>query len=553
MQLTVVEYLVKKLELLGIKNVFGLPGDYNFNILDAIIKSKNINWTNCTNELNAGYASDGYARMNGYGAIVTTYGVGELSAINAIAGSYAENIPVIHIAGVPKTSFIENDIVVHHNFAKADYFVFERIYKNVTKTTAYLTFRNAKEEIDRVIDVMVNEKQPVYIAIPVDVCCHLIDDCGFEKINIKKSNPKNLENAFNKINDLIKASKNPIIFVDYLIKRFNLEKEVETLINRTSIKCSALLMGKGAINEENENFKGINSGNFSNPLLIKEIQDSDLLITFGFLNADLNTGGFTVFEKEPDIQINKTNVKINGEIYEEVLIQDIVKVMAEKIQTVFEKTDKKQEEKEKEISDKERKITVKDLPSMIQSIFESEDTFVMETGLMSLSGAFMNLKEGMNYLAQTLWGSIGWATPAAFGAMMADKKRNLILFTGEGAHQLTVQEMANFFEYDLKPIIFVLNNKGYTVERVLSKDANDKFNDITNWDYTKLPEVFSNGKDFYTAKIKTIKEFEEILPKIKELKGKKFCYIEIFTDPTDITDLGPKLVSNMKEFSKTLS
>ena len=97
MKIKTADYLVKRLAELGIKDIFGLPGDYNFNMLDAIINNPDVNWINCTNELNAGYAADGYARINGYGSVVTTYGVGELSATNAIAGSYAENIPVIKI------------------------------------------------------------------------------------------------------------------------------------------------------------------------------------------------------------------------------------------------------------------------------------------------------------------------------------------------------------------------------------------------------------------------------------------------------------------------
>ena len=102
------EYLVKKLEELGINDFFGLPGDYNFNILYAIENNPNTNWIGCTNELNAGYAADGYARERGFGALVTTYGVGELSAMNSIAGSFAENIPVIHIVGTPTTNCIAN-------------------------------------------------------------------------------------------------------------------------------------------------------------------------------------------------------------------------------------------------------------------------------------------------------------------------------------------------------------------------------------------------------------------------------------------------------------
>ena len=138
-EITVVDYLIKRLEELGITDIFGLPGDFNFNIIEAIERNKNTNWIGCTNELNAGYVADGYARVKGYGALVTTFGVGELSAINAIAGSFAEYIPVIKIVGTPSTKNISQKTLLHHNFANPDYYAFKNTYSNVVQTTAYLT------------------------------------------------------------------------------------------------------------------------------------------------------------------------------------------------------------------------------------------------------------------------------------------------------------------------------------------------------------------------------------------------------------------------------
>ena len=548
MKVTVADYLVKKLKFLGIKNVFGLPGDYNFNILDAIIKDDEINWVNSTNELNASYSSDGYARINGYGAVVTTYGVGELSAINGIAGSMAENVPVIHIAGVPKTSFIEKNIIVHHNFSNPNYYLFENAYKNVVETTAYLNFENAKKEIDRVFNVFVNEKKPVYIAIPVDVCEFLIDDDGFDKIEYKKSDEKALNETVSEIISLIEKAKNPIIFFDYLCKRYNLKNEIKEFINKTNMKFGTFLMGKGIIDETNPNFTGVNGGNLSS-FVQNEIKKSDLIITAGYLNADLNTGGFSAFEKEIDIEIRKNETIIKGKVYKNVLLQDVILKLNEKITKTFEKNNFKQIKKK--INEK-GKIKVDDILPLIETVLDEGDIFTMETGLFSLSGSFLNLKKNVEYLSQTLWGSIGWATPALFGAMMADKKRQHIMFTGEGAHQLTIQEMANFFEYDLKPVIFVLNNNGYTVERVLSKDPNDKFNNITNWNYPKLIEGFSNNKDYFIKTVSTLESFIKTIDEIKKLKGKKLCYVEIMTDKKDYGSLCGRFISNMKHFSSNL-
>ena len=84
----VAEYLFTRLHQLGIRSIHGVPGDYNLVALDYI-PNCGLNWVGNCNELNAGYAADGYARVKGISAVVTTFGVGELSLLNATAGGYA--------------------------------------------------------------------------------------------------------------------------------------------------------------------------------------------------------------------------------------------------------------------------------------------------------------------------------------------------------------------------------------------------------------------------------------------------------------------------------
>src|ERR1700743_2905949 len=98
---TVIQHVLGRLHDLGITDVFGVPGDYSFPVNDAICNSHDMRWIGCTNELNAAYAADGYARIRGFGAVCTTYGVGELSALNGIAGAYAEHLPLFHLVGSP--------------------------------------------------------------------------------------------------------------------------------------------------------------------------------------------------------------------------------------------------------------------------------------------------------------------------------------------------------------------------------------------------------------------------------------------------------------------
>lgn len=539
----VAEYLVKSLQQLGITDFFGLPGDYNFNILYAIEENPDTNWIGCTNELNAGYAADGYARIKGFGAIVTTYGVGELSAMNAIAGSYAENVPVISIVGVPKTSAIENNVLLHHNFQKPNYYAFENAFKNVTETTAYLTKDNAKSEIDRVITTFVKERKPVYIAIPVDTAMNEIKgDIGFD---YPVSNKENLKSAVNQIIETVNKSNKPVLLADALLKRYQLEKEFTILADKTGYPNTNFIMGNGAINTSQKNYVGTYLSEFGNDTAKQVLFDTDCLIAFGPIYSDLNTFGFSLpYNIEDHIAIYGTYTVINHKKYEDVMMSDIIKELI----NILPKKDIKLNNVE--IGYEPSKIEEKELTSdyiypRLQEFFKENDCLFMETGIIMHGFSGIKLPDNVDVNTQTLWGSIGWATPASFGACVAlkDTDRRVVLYTGEGSHQLTASEISNIMHYDYKPVVIVLNNHGYTIERILSDNPDDKFNNIIQWNYSKLPEVFEGN--VWTAQAKTDKEFNNVL-KESETKD-KMCYIEIFTEDMDIPSITKKTIAKLKK------
>lgn len=547
MQISVSDYIAQRLLNLGIEHVFGLPGDFNFNILDSIVQTPGLNWVNCTNELNAAYAADGYTRIKGYGAVVTTFGVGELSAINGIAGAYAENLPIIKIVGVPKTSAIYSKALLHHNFSNPDYYAFKNVYSNVTSATAYLdTVTTAKEEIDRVFDIFIREKKPVYIAIPVDICNAHIDD-AIPK-TIIKSDTVNLKKAVDKITKLINNSKNPLIITDYLIKRFRLQNEVRTFIEKFNIKVTSMIMGKGLIEEDDSHFIGMNFGDVADDDYKNAYKNFDLVMGFGTLFSDLNTLGFAVKPDERfrvEIQANYTIA--DNERFENVYIVDIINALLNS-DVLQPKTPPAQSTPYigyKPVMPSGSPITTNDVFPILQEFLEENDTIIIETGIISFASSKMKLKKGSNYLSQTLWGSIGWATPAAFGASLADKSKRTVFYTGEGSHQLTIQELANMFKYDIKPVILVLNNSGYTIERYLSNNPDDIFNDITSWDYKKALELF-RGKFKYHA-VKTSAELKTALNSAKTEQKENLVYIEIFADKMDIPDIMKKSIARVKK------
>lgn len=542
-RIKVADYLIQELNKLGITDFFGLPGDFNFNILYAINDNPNVNWVGCTNELNAGYAADGYARINGYGALVTTFGVGELSAVNATAGSFAENIPVIHIAGIPATKYIKQNTLLHHNFQNPDYYAYEKVFSNVTETKAFLDETNAKEEIDRILSAFIKTQRPVYVAIPVDICKLEIENNP--QIIMPKSDENILNQAVEDILELINQAKSPVILGDVLVKRYKARKEFDKLVEKSQFPVSNLLMGKGLIEAENKMYLGTFLSQYENINAYNALAESDCVISVGVINSDLNTYRLGLPLNPPDfIEIQGNFTIIKNKKYENILMKDVLSKLYENITPRTIELPEKKPSFETPVDADNTKLSCKYIYPRLQEFLKPNDMIFVETGIIPHGFAPTRLPKNTEVNTQTLWGSIGWATPAAFGGQMAAKERRTILLTGEGSHQLTACEISNMMKNNLKPILFVINNEGYTIERILSDDPWDSFNEVIKWDYSKLPQVFEG--DVWIAQAKTNLEFDIVLKQAEIEQKSRMCYIELFTDKMDIPFLTTKIVENIK-------
>lgn len=542
-KISVTDYLFQEIKKLGINDIFGLPGDYNFNVLYSI-KNQGLNWIGCTNELNAGYAADGYARVNGYGALVTTYGVGELSALNATAGSYAEDVPVIHIVGAPASRFSKQNKLIHHNFLQTDYKACQKMFETVTATTAFLDELNAKAEIDRVLSVFVNYKKPVYISIPVDVCKMEIEN--EPKRELLKTNKSNLKAAVEHALRLINKSEKPMILGDVLIKRFKAKKEFTNLIEKTKIPASNLLMGKGIIEADNPQYLGTFLGEFENVNVYDSLNASDCVISVGVINCDLNTyrGGLP-FLPEDYVDIETVYTVIEHRKYTDILMKDMLNALTEQLVARDIAMPVKIQSYVQQQQADDTKINNAYVYPRIQEFLKPNDMVFVETGIIPHGFAPTRLKSNTEINTQTLWGSIGWATPACLGGAVAARDRRAILLTGEGSHQLTACDLSTMLRYGVKPIIILFNNSGYTIERILSDSPDDFFNDIASWDYSKLIQAFKG--DAFVAQARTNKEFDEALNKAQVAQENKLCYIEVFTEKMDLPKISQQIALSVKQ------
>jgi len=185
---------------------------------------------------------------------------------------------------------------------------------------------------------------------------------------------------------------------------------------------------------------------------------------------------------------------------------------------------------EKKNGDARDPITALALYPRYQQFLRPDDRIIIENGTSTAGIAPLRLPDGAEVHSQTLWGSIGWATGAALGVALADRSRRTVLFTGDGSHQLTALDVGTMGRNKLKPVIFVLNNQGYSIERALEYDPTWEYNDLAQWNYHALPAALG-CEDWFTAKVATLGELDRALERAS--KGDTACYIEVVGGRTD--------------------
>ncbi|KAK1579632.1 pyruvate decarboxylase, partial [Colletotrichum navitas] len=150
----VAKYLFRRLKSIGIETVFGVPGDYELALLD-FVPEEGLNWIGTPNELIGAYAADGYARQKGAGALVTTFGPGELSALCGIGGSFGENVPVLHVVGYPTRPAQASGKILHHTLGDLSYEHYREMSAELSCATTILEdAHSAPSEVDRVLNGM---------------------------------------------------------------------------------------------------------------------------------------------------------------------------------------------------------------------------------------------------------------------------------------------------------------------------------------------------------------------------------------------------------------
>ena len=546
---TIGEYLIERLRAVGVRDLFGIPGDYTLGFYEMLENSP-IDVIGCTREDCAGYAADAYARVNGIGALCVTYCVGGLSVCNSVAGAFSEKSPVIVITGAPGMEERRNDPLLHHRVR--DFSTQREIFEKITvASTALEDPLTAFREIDRVIDAALRYKRPVYIEIPRDrVNARAL--MPHEPMPVTPASDKGaLKAALAASAEKINAAKQPVILGGVEVHRFGLRDDLLKLAEGFNIPFATTLLGKSVLSEKHPLALGVYEGAMGREPVRRYVEESDCVVMLGAFMTDINLGiGTAQLDLGNAINATSEKLSVGHSHFPDVLFEDFLKGLSGG------RGGAKLDERKKPSlprkvglpapppkSDDEVPVTIAGLFAEIDRGLEEENVVVADVGDSLFASSDLTIHKHTEFLSPAYYTSMGFAVPAALGVQTANPDCRPIVLVGDGAFQMTCNELATIVRRKCNPIVIVLNNKGYTTERYILDGA---FNDILNWNYHKMPEVLGEGWGF---EVRTHRELRKSLKAATENRD-AFSILNVHLDAWDTS---PALKRLGERMGKTVS
>jgi indolepyruvate decarboxylase len=529
---SVADYIVQRIADEGVAHCFGVAGDYLFPVCNAVESSRKLKWIGCANELNAAYAADGYARIRGAGMLATTYGVGELSALNGVMGAKAERSRVFHVVGMPSYQNQRLSKIAHHTLGDGEFGNFAGLSAAAACCSAIINPDNCVIEMERVTAEARRNNQPAYILVPSDYALAPVTPVDVAPLKLKSSSAA-LKKAVAAITERLSGAKSVVVLPAFTVARLGLQKQLRDTIEALGCPFATMVMEKCLVDEGHPQYVGLYAGAMSEQGTREIVEGADVVLDLGGVNLnDITTAAYSAkLDPARFVTVGLNDVRIGERVISGARLRDMLLELA-KLKSPARKFRRTVAGAPTPIAGKpSHRITMDALYPRYAGFIRAQDTVVLETGSSTLGLTPMPLADGVRVEAQVLWGSIGWATPAALGVSLADPSRRTILITGEGSHQLTANEIGSMGRFGANVIVFVLNNEGYLIERALEENPDWSYNDLARWRYAELPRALGCA-DWFTARVTTLGELDAAMKAARE--SKSGAYVEIVGERMDM-------------------
>jgi indolepyruvate decarboxylase len=437
----------------------------------------------------------GYARAHGAAAAVVTFSVGALSALNAIGGAYAENLPVILISGAPNTNDRATEHLLHHTLATHDLLYQLEIAKKLTCAAVSITsVTDAPELIDHAIRSALRQRKPAYIKIACNIAGAACAAPGpiSAVVDVEPSDRASLEAAVAAAAEFLRRKRKPTVLIGSKLRAAGAEQEAIQLAEALGCAVTVMAAAKSFFPEGHPQFAGIYWGEISAPGAREIVDWSDGLLCIGTLFNDYSTVGWTAVPGPDVLTADLNRVHLECHDFSRVHLRDFLSGLARVVEkrdaTMVEYRRIRSEPSSKNPAVPDAKLTRAEAVRQINSLVTKDTTVIAETGDSWFNGVALKLPSGARFEVEMQWGHIGWSVPATFGYAMGAPERRVIALIGDGSFQLTAQEVAQMVRQNLPIIIFLMNNHGYAIEIEIHDGP---YNNVKNWDYAGLIRVFN--------------------------------------------------------------
>jgi indolepyruvate decarboxylase len=541
---TIGSVLIERLHQLGVRHIFGIPGDYVLGLYKLIEQSP-IRHIGTTREDAAGYAADAYARITGIGAACVTYCVGGLNVVNAVACAYAERSPVVLLTGSPGLSERVNNPYLHHMVR--DFSTQREVFEKMTVASVVLDDpHTAERDMERAFAALLRYKRPIYLEVPRDMVHVPLPAAHPVCVEEEPSNPAALAEAVSEVRGMLETAGRPVLLVGAELGRFGLEDQLLKLVERLNVPVASTLLGKSVIREDHPLYVGVYGGLIGRDDVQQFVNGSDCLLILGTHLTDIEdvSANSPLIAEGRTVHATSDRIAVKHHRYENVRFDDFVRALGDLAVRPFPRRALPGPEpvnsRPPAASDA---ATLRGLFTHLNSLLDEKTLVIADVGEALFAAADLRVHRRFEFIAPAYYTSMGFAVPAAVGVGFADPALRPIVLVGDGAFQMTGTELATCVRHKQAPVVIVLNNRGYSTEREIMEGP---FNDIHDWRYDKVCELVGGGTGYL---VRTHGELVKALEAALADRSQAHV-LNVLLDPADRS---PAMIRLAKRLAKRLA
>ena len=534
---TVGAYLIERMSALGVRHVFGIPGDYVLGFYDQLERSA-LDLVNCADEQGAGFAADAYARINGIGSVCVTYGVGGLKLVNTSAQAFAEKSPVIVISGGPGVREREREALLHHKVRSFESQLV--VFQEVTCASAILDDpERAQAEIDRVLAACKRNSQPVYLELPRDVVDRTFAVRPREE-PAPRGDAAELHEALTETTELVAAAERPVIIAGEELARFGLSRHLEALLDRSGIPVATTTLSKSVLDETHPLYLGVYEGALGHETTRRYVEHSDCLIILGANLSDVTLGINTArLDPEVTIRSGAAETWVHRHLYPDVSLVEFVAALPAALPVRAAYVVENPPRPQPWVPGPDSPVSIDRLFLCLNAFVDEGITVVADVG-DALFASIDLVVEAWDFIAPAYYLSLGFAVPGGIGVQLANPRTRPLIVVGDGAFQMTGTELTTAVKYGLDPIVVVLDNAGFGTERPI---LDGPFNEVVPWHYERLPELLGAGRGY---DVRTEDELDAALISARDVRG-EYSLLRVHLEPDDMSPALRRLTALLAE------